>query len=68
MKCILDFLFKIFHLYYVYRCFTRMYVCGLYAYLVFVKARKGTGSPGSAVVDDCEPLDGHWELNLGPLK
>lgn len=32
------------------------------------KSGEGVRFPGTGVTDDCEPLGGFWDLNLGPLQ
>lgn len=55
-------------IFYVYGCFTYMYVCASFVYLMNGEARKGGGSSGTAVTDSCELPCGSLESNLGLLE
>lgn len=32
-----------------------------------LRSEGGIGCPGTGIMDDCKPLTGCWELDLGPL-
>jgi hypothetical protein len=54
-------------LFYVYECFTCIYVCAPYVPGV-QEDQKIFQIPESRVTDACESLCGCWELNPGPLQ
>lgn len=39
-----------------------------HACLVTMEARRGVGSPGTVVIDSCEPSCECWELNISPAQ
>lgn len=50
---------------YAYGCFSCLYVCVAYVYLVPMETKRGHMSPASGVTDSCEPLCWCKELNPG---
>lgn len=47
----------------MFGCFACMYVCVCTTYMS--NTLRGHGSPGTGIIDGCDPIHGCWELNLG---
>lgn len=57
------------YLFHVYECFACMYyVCSSHACSACGAQKRAWGSPGVAVMEDCQPPCGCWEIKPCPLQ